>query len=589
MSAPPRRFIDWLPHLFTTVLFPGSPDTDTRIRRRSFALVLLLPAILLYPNRGFHLLEPDEGRYAQIPREMLESGEWVVPTLQGEPYLDKPPLMYWLTALSYRAFGVSPDTARLVPAVCVHLTILLAYLLGRRSLGERAAFWAAMLLTVAPGFVGVARLLLLDGLLVLCIAASVLCGFEAVRTGRLKIGWWIVAAVASGFGFLTKGPISEVLLFVPLFAFGWLTRGHKGVSPPARFKHYVLFFAIVFLVNLPWYVAIWLREPAFLRHFFWEHNVMRFLQPFDHLQPVWYYAPILLAGLLPGTLLLVPYYRNLIWEGEAPAEPIAHGFVGRVEALRDPPEVPVAQAGLAEPRPALQEPPANPNAHGSAGASPSQSGHQRPSLAGGFWFLAGGWCVLFFSVSGSKLPTYILPAYPFLCLALGEFVARSKWNAAAGTRVALAGAAALIFAVNQFGLPWYARERSPFGRPDLVARFVTDRETPVVCYPRNCDSLAFYTGRHDFDRVRTKDVNQLLVDCHHRPRTVILFTHSDSLAGFRNALPPSLEIVEESTLQRKYGDASLQKLLGSTPWGLCDVAVVAPKGSRGRTDDRAHR
>lgn len=87
---------------------------------------------------------------------MLESGEWVVPTLQGEAYLDKPPLMYWLVALSYRLFGVSPESARLVPALCVHLTILLAYLLGRRSLGERAAFWAAMLLTVAPGFIGVA-------------------------------------------------------------------------------------------------------------------------------------------------------------------------------------------------------------------------------------------------------------------------------------------------------------------------------------------------------------------------------------------------------------------------------------------------
>ena len=65
-------------------------------------------------------------------------------------------------------------------------------------------------------------------------------------------------------------------------------------------------------VNLPWYVAIYLREPQFLKHFFWEHNVMRFLQPFDHLQPVWYYAPILLGGLLPGTVLLVGYLWKLV-------------------------------------------------------------------------------------------------------------------------------------------------------------------------------------------------------------------------------------------------------------------------------------
>jgi hypothetical protein len=208
----------------------------------------------------------------------------------------------------------------------------------------------------------------------------------------------------------------------------------------------------------------------------------------------------------------------------------------------------------------------------------------RPSLAGGFWFLAGAWCVLFFSVSGSKLPTYILPAYPFLCLALGEFIARTKWNAAPSTRLALASMAALVLIANQFGVPWYAKERSPYGRPELVNRFVTDPDTPVVCFPRNCDSLAFYSGRSDFDQVRTKDANQLMVDCHHRPRTVILFTHSDSLAGFRNTMPASLEIIEETSLRRKYGDKLLQKVFGSTPWGLCDVAVVVPKGTRGPND-----
>ena len=574
MTATPRTFLGWLPHLFTTVLFPGTADADTRVRRLSLALVLVLPAVLLYPNRGFHLLEPDEGRYAQIPREMLATGEWVVPTLQGEAYLDKPPLMYWLVAISYRVLGVSPESARLVPAICVHLTILLIYLLGRRSIGERGAFWAAMLLAVAPGFVSIARLLLLDGLLVLFITTSVLCGFEAVRTGRMKLGWWLASAVASGFGFLTKGPISEVLLFVPLFAFSWLAKpGLGGLTPPARLKHYLLFFAIVFLVNLPWYVAIWLREPAFLRHFFWEHNVMRFLQPFDHLQPVWYYAPILLLGLLPGTLLLVPYLRNLLLGGTPQGGTgVLAGAVFPVVGVS--PQTQASRTG--EDASATQ----SQKCTGlETGATQEGADFTRPSLAGGFWFLAGGWCVLFFSVSGSKLPTYILPAYPFLCLALGEFIARTRWNAAPSTRLALASMAAIVLALHQFGLPWYARERSPYGRPELVDRFVSDRDTTVVCFPRNCDSLAFYSGRSDFDQVRTRDANQLMVDCHHRPRTVILFTHEDSLAGFRASLPPSLEIVEEISMKRKYGHRPLQSLLGSTPWGLCDVAIVAPKGT----------
>jgi len=410
------------------------------------------------------------------------------------------------------------------------------------SVGRAAAYvaTAALLLGVAPGFVSVARLLLLDGLLVLCVTASVMCGFEAVRTGRLKHGWWVAAALASGFGFLTKGPISEVLLFVPLWAFGFLSRNltpnplpceGRGLSPSplrggvgegfrlVRWFHYALFFGIVIAVNVPWYVAMYFREPAFLKHFFWEHNVLRFLQPFDHLQPVWYYAPLLLAGLLPGTILFVAYFRNLL----------------------------------------------------------SHADESRPSLAGGFWLLAGGWCVFFFSCSGSKLPTYILPAYPFLCLALGEFIARTKWNRALSTRVMVAAMAGVLLFVHHVGLPWYARERSPFGRPELVVRFVEDRETVVVTYPRNCDSVAFYSGRSDFDQVRTRETNQLMVDCHHRPRTVILFTHKDSLAGFRNTLPPSLEIVETTSLKRTFDSSALNKVFGSTPWGLCDVAVVVPR------------
>jgi 4-amino-4-deoxy-L-arabinose transferase-like glycosyltransferase len=277
---------------------------------------------------------------------------------------------------------------------------------------------------------------------------------------------------------------------------------------------------VVFAVNLPWYVAVYLREPQFLKHFFWEHNVMRFLQPFDHLQPIWYYVPILVGGLLPATVLLAVYAYQLL--------------------------------------------------RGSDDAT-------KPSAAGGFWLLAGGWCVFFFSCSGSKLPTYVLPAYPFLCLAVGEFVARTNWNTAVRTRMLVGASAALLLVAHYAFIPWYAKERSPYGKPELVDRFVSDHDTAVVCFPRNCDSLAFYHDRSDMRNVRTKSVNQLMVDCHHRPRTVILFTHRDSFTGFKNTLPPSLAIVETATMKRKGSGSVLDKFAGSTPWGLCDVAVVVPK------------
>jgi 4-amino-4-deoxy-L-arabinose transferase-like glycosyltransferase len=509
-----RALVGWLPVLWSRVAFPAVVEAPSRVRLLSLVLVFVLPMVLLYPSLGFYLLEPDEGRYAQIPREMLDRGEWVVPTLQGEAYLDKPPLMYWLIKLSYMVFGVHEVAARLVPAVCVHLTVLAVYLMGRRSVGERAAFWAALLLSVSPGYVSVARLLLLDGLLVLCVTVSVLCGLEAVRTGRLKLGWWIASAIGSGLGFLTKGPISEVLLFPPLMAFALLNRSTARVG----FWKLALFGVIVFSVNLPWYVGIYLKQPEFLRYFFWEHNVMRFLQPFDHLQPVWYYVPILLAGFLPGVIVGVAYLRSLLFT------------VGE--------------------------------------------GQVRTQM-GGFWFLAGAWCIFFFSCSGSKLPTYILPAFPPLCLALGEFIARSRWNHSWKPRL-LIGVAACVVAGLHFGfMPWYAAARSPIGPDDRVAKYVSDPNVKVVTYPRNLDSVAFTHHRADFERVRTKDINQFIVDCHFRPRTVILFTHGHSYEAFREVLPAGLRIVEHETFQRKTKTLA-DKLAGSSPWGLCDIAVIEP-------------
>src|SRR6185369_11735796 len=112
----PRSFLACLPVLWRRALFPGAADAPTSPRRRALLTLLVVPAVLLYPCLAFPLFEPDEGRYAEIPREMLQRGEWVVPYLQGEPYLDKPPLFYWLVMLSYRAFGAHDWAARLVPA-----------------------------------------------------------------------------------------------------------------------------------------------------------------------------------------------------------------------------------------------------------------------------------------------------------------------------------------------------------------------------------------------------------------------------------------------------------------------------------------
>src|SRR5581483_8739214 len=156
------------------------------------------------------------------------------------------------------------------------------------------------------------------------------------------------------------------------------------------------------------------------------HNLQRFLAPFDHLEPVWYYVPVVLAGLLPGTLLAWPFARWLL---------------GNADAAR--------------------------------GRSPEL----------GFALLAGGWCVLFFTLSGSKLPTYILPAFPFLALALGTWWESTSPRATPPYPPRLGGGRGgwlgdlgfgiwllLLAAVHYVALPWYAALRSPLGAPAAELR-----------------------------------------------------------------------------------------------------------------------
>jgi 4-amino-4-deoxy-L-arabinose transferase-like glycosyltransferase len=533
----PRSLPGWLPFLWSRVLFPGPPAPPPGAWRllRLLSLVVL-PGVLLYPCLGFRLFEPDESRYAQIPREMLLDGEFIVPLLQGEPYLDKPPLLYWLVMASYRLFGVHDWSARLVPALAVHGCVLLAYLFGRRWLGERPAWLGALALGLAPGFLGMGRLLLMDGLLTLWATLALFSAFEAVRGPRLRRGWWLLSALACGLGVLTKGPVALVLLAPPL----WLSHRLSGQGCRAGWRALAAFAAVVAGLALPWYVALGARVPGFATYFLWEHNVQRFLTPYAHARGIWFYGPVLWLALLPGTLLLVPWLRFL-------------------------------------------------------GSARVECSSRRPAELG-FVLLGGGWCVLFFSLSACKLPTYVLPALPPLALALGHFLAHSAWDRARLTRVAAALTFVLLAGFHYLAFPWYAAYRSPLSRPAEVLRLCADPSTPVVCYPRNCDSVAFYLGRADLRAYRSKEIEELRYLVRTRRRTVILCTHRHSLRGLKQLLPPEVRVVDEVRLGLKripgvpkWLMPGLAWLMGETALGLGDVAVVEPWGEPAEPVDDAPR
>jgi hypothetical protein len=521
----PTRLSDWPRFLWSQVLFPGQTNAGNDAPRLvSILLLIALPALLLYPRLGFPLFEPDESRYAELPREMVLRNDYVVPYLEGEPYLEKPPLFYWLVAAAYKLFGVSPATARLVPAVALHGTILLVYFFGRRRFGERAALWGALGLALAPGFLGMGRLLVLDGLLTFCVTLALFSAFEAIRGERLRVGFWILSAVACGLGILTKGPVALVLTAPPIWLYRWL--GGPGCSVSRRAV--AAYLGIVTAVALPWYVAVCVREPAFAYTFVWEHHVMRFLMPFAHERGVWFYGPVLLAGLFPGTLLIVPLLRFL------------------------------------------------------ASGDPVVAARRTSDL--GFLFLGGGWCVLFFTLSACKLPTYVLPAFPSLSLALGCFLVRSRWW---GSRLvyAVTGVTYVSLAVaNVAIMPWYANYRSPVARPADLVRMCSDKNVTVVCYPRNCDSVAFFLGRDDLRAYRSKDIEDLRKLVREQPRTIILCTHRHALRGLKQLLPPDTPILE--SVHHGLGPIpgvpkplmrGLVKVMGETALGLCDVAVIEPR------------
>jgi hypothetical protein len=522
-AAPPmeRSLLAWLPYLWSHVTFTGDDPAITSIRWQSLLWLLLLPGLLLYVSMAFPLFEPDEGRYAEIPREMLARGEWVVPYLNSEPYLDKPPLLYWLVMLSYQIFGIHDWSARLVPALAVHATVLVVYLFGRRRVGERAAFRGALLLALAPAFVSIGRLLVIDSLLTLCVAFVVFASLEALAASRWRSVWWLIAGLAAGLGILSKGPVILILTLPPLAVSQWLR------SKPIRLFSWnsLLFGAASVAVALPWYVAICVRLPKFAAYFLWQHNLMRFLSPFDHLEPFWYYVPILVFGFLPGTLLL-PSFARFLTTGQP-----------EIKQIRGP--------------------------------------------ALGSFLLAGGWCVLFFSLSGCKLPTYILPAFPFLALAVGCYWAMGPLHDRRWVASTLTAAFAVLCVGHSVVLPWYARYRGTVTQMPEVLAYCQDRDLRILCYPRPCDSLAFYAGRDDLHSFRSKETNQLILSLQEQPRTVLLLTHRHSLESVKFAMPPELAVVESKRLNLgdlplvpKAWSKRLTTLMGETALGLSDVAII---------------
>jgi 4-amino-4-deoxy-L-arabinose transferase-like glycosyltransferase len=477
---------------------------------------LLVALLLFFARIRSPLLEPDEARYAEIPRQMLHEGSWLVPVLHGQAYYHKPPLLYWLVMASYSVFGVEDWSARLVPCLASVAMVLISYVWGRGLMNKRAALAGALILCLSSRFVYLGRMLTMDSLLCLWVVTSLALAHKAAggmlsRPGSIFLGrgdvdkprkhgthaamrWitWLLSAFFCGLGLLTKGPVALVLVVVPIFA--WQALDRRTARP--RLRGWLAYVVIAIGVAFPWYAAVAWQDPAFAQEFFWTHHVLRFVAPIDHAEPFWFFIPGLMLGMLPWTLLLAPFARYLMRRSGALA--------------------------------------------------------RRRSGSLGFLLLACLWCLLFFSLGGCKRPSYILPAMPPLALALGCYidavrlrVRRSfsfqrfpvSWSlTGAGTFVVL------LLAVHQL-LPGYARKFSMRAQVRPNQNLSADPNIPVICYPHGWDSVSFYLRRNDVRVYPPARRQALIADLRSRPKTLVFVKSERYLRELERALPASLEFV----------------------------------------------
>ncbi|MBI4906793.1 MAG: glycosyltransferase family 39 protein, partial [Acidobacteria bacterium] len=255
----------------------------------------------------FGLLGPDEPRYVSIGREMARSGDWVTPRLWGEAWFEKPVLLYWMVAAGHVTGLPGEWAARLPVALLSAAFLVLFWRLVDEQAGPRAAWMAATILATSAGWTSFSRLAVTDLPLSACFAAGMLLAAEWAHSGsrrRLPL-----AGVCFGLALLAKGPLAGVLALPLVWTSGRRWRDWWRVAFPAL------------LVAGPWYALCAARNgPAFVNEFFLKHNLGRFASSdLQHVQPFWFYVPVLLLGLFPWTPVVAVLRRpanpweRLLW------------------------------------------------------------------------------------------------------------------------------------------------------------------------------------------------------------------------------------------------------------------------------------
>ena len=280
---------------------------------RIFALFLLL-GLTFFGLSYAPFWNPDEGRYAGASYEMAftlsgaenvygQGPDWLVPHLNTMTRLNKPPLIYWGSAGAFSLFGPSEWAGRLAPATGAAIVLLLLYFWGKRAFGVRAGIGAALVWTTAIFCAAMGRTANTDMLLCAAMWIAAFGIFFAVESPK-KLLFGAVAGVGMGLALLAKGPVGMALPLVAAFLYLGVSRSWKK----APWGALGVAFLVAFAVGLPWYFAVEMRRPGFIERFIFEENLGRFSgeEAFHKASPFWFYVPVVVVGLLPWAGFLIP-------------------------------------------------------------------------------------------------------------------------------------------------------------------------------------------------------------------------------------------------------------------------------------------
>lgn len=329
------------------------------------ALLLFAFALFFYRLGSYPLFDMDEPRYAEAAREMIESHNWITPHFNYELRFDKPVMFYWLIALAYKAFGLSEFSARFFSAFAATLCLLMLYVFGKRWISARFGFFSALMLGTCLMMIAIGRMSITDMTLSCFMTATTLCLFMAAESNPR---WWLAAGFCSGLALLTKGPVGLVVPGAVLTLYALSVQDFKRMLINRWLAAGVL---IALLVAVPWYVMAYQENGKIFINALLFHNVTRFSDTVSgHYQPVYFYVIVLLVGFLPWTAWLPAAIKRF-------SERMSH--------------------------------------HRELLAAPDKS--YRLSLFAAIWIV---FVFCFFTISHTKLLTYILPLFPALALFTAE-------------------------------------------------------------------------------------------------------------------------------------------------------------------------